>query len=112
MTQACYGITPRHELREIGGSGWDVGRVERGTAAVAAGAHKMAPWAVRIYCPKCGRIGDMQPSDESAGNDNEDLTSFVPPEGFRKVVIGYRSADVYLFCVSCGVAAHLNSSDN
>lgn len=61
-------------------------------------------YGVRIFCPKCGRIGAIHGRSDGL-NDNESLRDFEAPEGFRQVSIGWRSADVYLFCVTCGVAA-------
>lgn len=63
---------------------------------------------VRIYCPKCGRIGALHGGSDGL-NDNESLNDLVAPEGFRKVSFGWRSADVFLCCVTCGVPAQMDS---
>lgn len=61
----------------------------------------------RIYCPKCGRIGAIHGRSDGL-NDTVRLNEFVPPVGFRKVLIDWRSANVYLFCMTCGVPAQMD----
>jgi hypothetical protein len=63
--------------------------------------------SVRIYCSKCGRIGALHGRPDGL-NDNEHLKDLTAPEGFRKVAIGWRSAEVYLFCLTCGIPARMD----
>ncbi|MBB3587122.1 hypothetical protein FHY04_001981 [Sphingomonas sp. BK481] len=61
---------------------------------------------MRIICPKCRRLGEIE-SDQagSLSNDNEEMVSWRPPEGFRKVQLGWNADSIRLFCVDCGVAS-------
>lgn len=58
-----------------------------------------------IKCPKCKRRATTAPVDSKAANDDETHLSFVAPEGFRKIQVGWSSSELQLFCVICGVAA-------
>ncbi len=65
-----------------------------------------------ISCPKCGIRGCIaSPPVSTAGNDNIDMRKFLPPEGFRKVQIGWRAGDVRLYCAACGVPGETKFAD-
>jgi len=61
----------------------------------------------KVSCPKCGRSGTLADAEAPSANDNESHISFSPPEGFRKVQLGWNGNELYLFCTCCGVAAVL-----
>lgn len=50
-------------------------------------------------------------AEGNLANDNDTIVEFTPPEGFRKVSIGWRSTQVFLFCVTCGVAAQADPNE-
>jgi hypothetical protein len=67
---------------------------------------------VVISCPKCGLRGCIaSPPESAAPNDNENMREFLPPEGFRKVQLGWRVGTLRLYCMTCGLPAEaLNSN--
>jgi len=70
-------------------------------------ADETLPKTQKIICPTCGRKGEFQDLVEDAETGEIDLVTFVPPEGFRKVQIGWNADRVQLCCVSCGVPSIL-----
>ena len=59
----------------------------------------------KIYCPSCGRPGELSTANSFASNDDEHHVILSAPEGFRKISVSSHSSSVYLYCISCTVAA-------
>jgi hypothetical protein len=64
-----------------------------------------------IECPQCHKRASFGAACGAAANDDETHIAFVPPDGFRKVQLGWRSSEVQLFCVDCGVAVLTEGAD-
>lgn len=58
-----------------------------------------------IRCPKCHKRASTAIVNSKAANDDETHLSFIAPEGFRKVQVGWSAPELQLFCTTCGVAA-------
>jgi hypothetical protein len=62
-----------------------------------------SPTITKIICPNCGRRGEFEEPTPDQTTGEIDLVTFVPPESFRKVQVGWNSDHVQLCCVYCGV---------
>ncbi|KHA64798.1 hypothetical protein NI18_06590 [Sphingomonas sp. Ant20] len=58
-----------------------------------------------ITCPTCKRTSQLETAPTGSANDDEDVVEWSAPEGFRKVVGGWRSNVLNLYCRQCGVPA-------
>ncbi len=60
-----------------------------------------------IECPGCAATAMIGKADGSAANDDERLSDWEAPDGFRKVQFGPGFDRLYLYCTTCGVPAHI-----
>lgn len=66
--------------------------------------------ASAVTCPSCGGRGELPTARGPAANDDDSHIMFVAPAGFRKVQLGWKASEIFLFCSKCGVAGNIEQT--